>query len=201
MTGLLDSILPNDVAVTLLVTGVALLAVWVPFYRGLKLCLQGLAATRRLGRDELERRLRSGSSPPVEPVALRMLRVLGKSLRESQPDQHPTEFVVDASRQYVTNEYEANYARPISMYANILPPIGFIGTTGGLLILFLSMRIASDSLELGALAMALTSSIFALVGFAVLEGLKIRLYGRMLAGLDEALAFYQAARARERKAA
>ena len=69
--------------------------------------------------------------------------------------------------------------------------IGFIGTTGGLLVLFLSMRIASDSLEIGALAMALTSSIFALIGFAILEGVKIRLYGRMLGGLDDALSFYR----------
>ena len=74
------------------------------------------------------------------------------------------------------------------MYANILPPIGFIGTTGGLLILFLSMHMADSSLELGALAVALLSSIFALVGFSMLEGWKIRLYGRLLACVDEVLA-------------
>ena len=75
------------------------------------------------------------------------------------------------------------------MCANILPPIGFIGTTGGLMILFVSMRVASDSLELGALAVALGSSIFALVGYTFLEGLRFRLYRRLLARLDDAQEF------------
>ena len=63
-----------------------------------------------------------------------------------------------------------------------------IGTTGGLLILFLSMHMADTSLELGALAVAPLSSIFALVGFSALEGWKIRLYGRLLRSLEEVLA-------------
>lgn len=163
--------------ITALVSGVSLLAIWVPFYRGLLLCGRALGATRRL--------------EPGEPLALRMLRVLGKSLRER--DGHPAEFVVDASRQYAAHEYDTSYARPISTCANLLPPIGFIGTIGGLMILFLSMRVASDSLEIGALALALSSAILALVGFAVLKAAKIRLYARMLASIDDALAFYRSA--------
>jgi hypothetical protein len=100
---------------------------------------------------------------------------------------------MDASKQYVVNEYDAHYAQPISMYANLLPPIGFIGTTGGLLILFVSMHMAHADLELGALAIALLSSIFALIGFSTLEGIKIRLYGRLLMCLDEVLALQRAA--------
>jgi hypothetical protein len=190
----------GDVTVTLLVSAFSLLAVWVPFYRGLKLCIRGLAVTRRLGTAELSTRLQQRAVEIREPLSLSMLRVLGRSLRENRDEALPTDFVVDASRQYVTNEYDATYARPISMYANIMPPIGFIGTTCGLLILFLSMRIESESLEMGALAMALTSSIFALVGFAVLEAMKIRLYGRMLEALDEAIAYYRSV-ARKKEAA
>jgi hypothetical protein len=103
---------------------------------------------------------------------------------ESQREACPADFVVDASRQYVSHAYETQYAQPISMCANILPPIGFIGTTGGL---FVSMQIGSDSLELGALAAALTSRIFALLGFAILEGLKFRLYRRLLDRLSDAV--------------
>jgi hypothetical protein len=189
----------NDLMLTILVSGVALLAVWVPFYRGMTICMKGLAVTRPVGSAEIGQMLQNRTSGVAEPVAVRMLRVLSRSLRENGGDGMPSDFVVDASRQYVTNEYEASYARPVSMYANILPPIGFIGTTGGLLILLLSMRVASDSLELGALAMALTSSIFALMGFAILEAVKIRLYGRMLSGLDEAMAYYRSASAKKRR--
>jgi hypothetical protein len=191
MNAVLPEWMQSDLGITVLMSGVSLLAVWVPFYRGLLVCGQALGATRRLDPGELARRLKQRVEARGEPLGLRMLRVLGKSLREA--DGQPAEFVVDASRQYVAHEYDASYARPISMYANILPPLGFIGTTCGMLVLFLSMRMASDSLEIGALALALTSSIFALICFAVLEAVKIRLYGRMLAGLDDALAFYRTA--------
>jgi hypothetical protein len=179
---MLDSFLSAELGVTALVSAVALLAVWVPFYRGLKLSLRARGATRRVARKALAEG--AGAEGEVDCLALLMARVLAKSLRESQG--HPAEFVIDASRQYVHNEYDSNYARLISMYANLLPPIGFIGTTTGMLILFFSMHTSSASLELGALALALTSSIFALVGFALLEAIKIRLYGRLLVCLDDA---------------
>ena len=175
--------LTSDLLVTCAITGIALAAVWLPLYRGMRLCLQARAATRKLAAPELQRRARQSPPGPGDPLALVMLRTLLQSIREST--SHPREFILDASKQYVVNEYDMHFARPISMYANILPPIGFIGTTGGLLILFLSMHMTDTSLELGALAVALLSSIFALVGFSTLEGWKIRLYGRLLRSLDE----------------
>ncbi len=180
----------GEVATTALVSACSLLAVWIPFYRGLKIFFEARAATRRLGPSALRRAVREGGSSKggrhhVRPISVLMLRVLRKSVREDQT--YPMEFVIDATRQYVVNEYDTNYASRISMYSNILPPIGFIGTTGGLLVLFLSMHLADGSLELSAVALALTSSIFALIGFAVLEGLKIGLYGRLLCCLQEAL--------------
>lgn len=174
-----------DLAMTCGMSALSLAAVWFPLYRGLRLCFEARAATRRLDARELKRRLEQTRSTPAEPLAMLMVRTLVKSLRESQG--HPREFIVDATKQYVVNEYDANYARRISMYANLLPPIGFIGTTVGLLVLFISMHLSNGTLELGALAIALTSSIFALIGFSTLEGLKIRLYGRLLGCLEEVL--------------
>lgn len=191
MAEALRSLLSNDLAMTCVVAAGSLLAVWVPFYRALKIGLVALSATRRIENRELARGLQRGLVDADEPLALLTLRVLGKSLRENR-ESHPSEFIVDATKQYALNEFEGSFSRPISMYANVLPPIGFIGTTGGLLILFLSMRVASDSLELGALAMALTSSLFALVGFTILEGFKIRLYRRALAAVQDAFRFYRA---------
>ena len=173
-----------DLLLTCGMSALALAAVWIPLYRGLLLCLEARAATRRIEGPELKRRMQQSRSRG-DPLALLMLRTLVKSLQEGK--DHPREFIVDATKQYVVNEYDAHYARPISMYANLLPPIGFIGTTAGLLVLFIAMHMASGGLELGALAIALTSSIFALIGFSTLEGLKIRLYGRMLACVDEVL--------------
>jgi hypothetical protein len=195
-SGILDSLIPGDGALTWLVTIFALLAVWLPFYRGLKLSLQGWSATRHCGGPELRKAVSHADAAGVEPIAVLMMRILKKALRENENERHPTDFIFDATRQYVINEYDDNYTRLISMYASLLPPIGFIGTTGGMLILFLSMHFANSSLELGALAIALTSSIFALMGYAVLEALKIRLYGRLLICLKDVHDLYREADAK-----
>ena len=201
MSGMMNVIPSSDLALSLLLSLGALFFVLVPFSRGLRVGLQALGATRGLGPSEIAQGLKRSPGERSEPVALQMLRVLRKALSEVGSDAHPEEFLIDASRQYVSHDYESHYARPLSMYANILPPIGFIGTTFGLMILFLSMRVANDSLELGALAMALSSSLFALVGFALLEGLKIRLYRRLLVGLDDAIRFHRNVPRRESKVA
>jgi hypothetical protein len=183
----------SDVLVTLLLTVGAPAVVCVPLVRGLRIVARALAATRPLDPAELERRLRRGEGP--ETVALEMLRVLASALRENERAGHPTEFLIDASRQYATHGFEERFVRPLSMYANLCPPIGLIGTVAGLLVLFSSIHVANESLELGALALALTASLFALGAFTVLEGMKIRLYGRLRAGLDDALAVFRRTRA------
>lgn len=189
----------GDEMMTILVTGVALLAVCVPFFQGVRTALGGWAATRRVSADEL-RRGAADSAGGTEPLSLLMIRVLQKSLREGERDGQPSDFIFDATRQYIINEYEHNYSRLITMYASLLPPIGFIGTTGGMLILFMSMHMADDSLELGALAIALTSSVFALVAYAGLEGLKIKIYARLLNSLRDVEALFQKADARREQA-
>jgi len=190
----------GDEMMTWLVTGVALAAVCVPFVQGFRTALGAWSATRRVSAEELRagKANRPGSN---EPLALLMIRVLQKSLREGERDGQPSDVVFDATRQYVVNEYEHHYARLITMYASLLPPIGFIGTTGGMLILFLSMHLADDSLELGALAIALTSSVFALIAYAGLEAMKIRIYGRLLESMRDVEALFQQADARREQAA
>ena len=186
-----------DLIMTCAASALELAAVAFPLYRGLRLCLEARAATRHIEAGELKQRL-DQSGKPGEPLALLMVRTLVKSLREGEG--HPKEFIVDATKQYVVNEYDAHYARRISMYANILPPIGFIGTTAGMLVLFLAMHMSDGSLELGALAIALTSSIFALVGFSMLEGIKIRLYARLLMCIDEVMDLHRRSEERARAA-
>ena len=141
--------------------------------------------------ETLRRHLAQPPRGSVEPLALLMLRILTKSLRNGDSDAYSSDFVLDASRQHVMNEYEASYSRLVLMYANLLPPIGFIGTTSGMVILFLWIHLSEAVMEMGALAVALSSSIFALIGFALLESAKIRLYRRLLVCLDEVGAIHQ----------
>jgi len=192
----------GDEMMTVVVTGLALAAVLVPLVQGLRTVLSGWSATRRVSPEELRRGKAdaSKSAGAAEPLALLMIRILQKSLREGEREGQSPDFVFDATRQYVLNEYDHHYSRLITMYASLLPPIGFIGTTGGMLILFISMHLADDSLELGALAIALTSSVFALVAYAALEGFKISLYARLLTSIRDVQTLYQKADARREQA-
>jgi hypothetical protein len=185
------------VTLALMVTIFAIVAVLIPFLLGLRASLRAFSVTRRLDDRDIERALKSERGEAGEPIAVQVLRVLRSSLRENQGDRMPTAFLVDASRQYVTHEVRAGYFDPISMFSNILPPIGFIGTLIGLVVLVLSKSSGSETLELIGLAGAVSKSILALFGFIVLESIKILLYGRMMRGLDDALGLYQRQGARQ----
>jgi hypothetical protein len=184
------------------VTVIALIAVWFPFWWGLRAVMRGFAVTRRMTPAEIQKGLEREAPAQHEPIALQVLRVLRGSQRDNA-ERMPLAFLIDASRQYVSNEYEANYGKPVSLYSNILPPIGFIGTLFGLVVLVLSKGNGDETLAMVGLAGAVSKSICALFGFIVLESLKIRLYGRMLAGLDDATGIVSrssAAQAPSRKA-
>lgn len=164
-------------------TMLAIIAAVIPFVRGFRICLQAWQATRPVPLDALE----DATVPDdgeVEPLANYLVRLARKAISDSEG--HPDEFVFDATEDHVLNQYDVQFATPISMYAGILPPMGFIGTTGGLLILFMAMRFTNEALEFGGVALALISSVVALTGFGILESLRIRLYGRMLQGLATA---------------
>ncbi len=171
----------RELRVTLVVCAISLIAVWVPLARGTLLCWRARRATA-LPRDA------RGALPDAGVAAL--TRAVATSAAGRLEGDTDLPFVRDAAKQLVIDDYETSFAQPISMYANILPPIGFIGTTCGLAVLLLSMRLSNDVLQLGALALALSSTIFALVGYATLESLKINLYARLArsidAGFDEA---------------
>ncbi len=182
-----EMMLHNDWFWAASISLVSLLGLWVPLWKGMGLFVRARAATKKS--DPAERPV--GRSPDEDlgerPELPTLAHLLDQVLRESEQDsegEYPSALLLDASRQYVVNEYETRYAQPMAMYANILPPIGFIGTTVGLMVLFLSMHLANESMHLSALALALSSSILALVGYATLEGLRIHLYGRLVRCLE-----------------
>jgi len=178
---LFDSFLDLDTGelrATLVVCILSSVAVLIPLTRGAMLCLRARRATAipsQTGSDTLG----GGVTALTRRVATSAGDQLGGDA--SLP------FVRDAAKRLVIDDYETSFAQPISMYANVLPPIGFIGTTFGLAVLLVSMRISNEALQMGALALALSSTIFALTGYAMLESVKIHLYGRLSRSIDAGL--------------
>jgi len=194
-----SSLFSTQGMIVIVMSAFSLVAICVPLYRGLALALRGHKATRFVPRPALEKSLQFATKGPVDSIAVLMLRVLAKSLRSPDARAVASDFVVDASKQYVMNEYEATYARPMSMYSNLLPPVGLAGNAIGMLILLVSKHMAGTPLELGALGLALSSTIFALLGYALVEAIKLRLYGRMLRCLDEVVSLHRTAEERAEK--
>ena len=116
---MIDSVM-SAAGMAALLSAFALVAVWVPFQRGLRVCMRAASATRRVPRSQLEAGAASGERTPS--LAMLMVRVLRKAFREDK-DQ-PREFLIDATRQYVMGEWETHYAKVVSMYANILLSTG-----------------------------------------------------------------------------
>lgn len=170
----------GELRLTLAVCAVSLVAIWWPLTRGALLCWRARRATR-VSADSAKSAHAAGSR-----VAALVQEVKGAADADAKSPT-PEPFMREAAKQLIVDDYESSFAQPISMYANILPPIGFIGTTCGLAVLLVSMHLSQDGLQLGALALALSSTIFALVGYAILESFKIHLYGRLARSIDEGL--------------
>ena len=170
----------SELRVKLIVCGLSLIAVWWPLTQGALLCWRARLATRLP-----DQKAASGDDPGGRVASL--AQEVFSLASQDHANETPQAFVRDAAKQLVVDDYESSFAQPISMYANILPPIGFIGTTCGLAVLLLSMRVSHDMLQMGALALALSSTIFALIGYATLESMKIHLYGRLSRSIDAGL--------------
>ncbi|MGH9885175.1 MAG: hypothetical protein ACREBE_06585 [bacterium] len=194
-----SSLLSTQATIVVVMSAFSLVAICVPLFRGLTLAARAYKATRFVPRPALEKSLQFATKGPADSIAVLMLRVLAKSLRSPDARAVASDFVVDASKQYVMNEYEATYARPMSMYSNLLPPVGLAGNAVGMLILLVSKHMAGTPLELGALGLALSSTIFALLGYALVEAIKLRLYGRMLRCLNEVVSLHRTAEERAEK--
>jgi hypothetical protein len=165
--------------VTLAVSLLSLLAVWWPLMHGTLLCWRARAATRVPVAGRTDDAVVGGRIASL----IAEVRQSTASAAAAEPDA----FVRDAAKPLVVDEYESSFAEPISMYSNLLPPIGFIGTVCGLALLLYSMHSSDAMLQLGGLAMALSSTIFALIGYALLESVKIHLYGRLARSIDAGL--------------
>ncbi len=113
--------------------------------------------------------------------------------RNRQPDSEkiipPDAFIRDAAFQFSERYFEEKFLSPISMMANLMPPLGFIGTIIGMVVHFLSNSgtLKSD-LAIAGIATALYTTFIGLVCFTILEFMKKIFYSLLHKRIDEGLA-------------
>ncbi len=100
----------------------------------------------------------------------------------------PDAFIRDAAFQFSERYFEEKFLSPISMMANLMPPLGFIGTIIGMVVHFLSNTgtLKSD-LAIAGIATALYTTFIGLVCFTFLEFLKKAFYSLLHKRIDQGL--------------
>ncbi len=96
-------------------------------------------------------------------------------------------FVADATRQLAENFFETRFMEPLTMSSNLLPPLGFIGTVFGMILIFLAKVNPGSELNTIGLGAALFTTLAALVLFVILEIIKMWLVRLCRKRIEEGL--------------
>ena len=136
-----------------------------------------------------------GSKTPLSVIAAASFeRAKGHYLKKDKDQlvskmSPPDTFIRDAAFQFSERYFENKFLDPISMLANLMPPLGFIGTILGMVIQFLSNSgsLKSDITIVG-IATALYTTFIALIFYTFLEFLKRIFYSLAQKRIDEGLA-------------
>jgi len=109
----------------------------------------------------------------------------GNSPENSPP---PDVFLRDAAFQYSERYLCEKFLEPVSMTANLLPPMGFIGTIFGMVIHFLNTQGGINAnVTAAGIATALYTTLLALLGFTCIEILRKFCYTIGLKRIEEGL--------------
>lgn len=107
------------------------------------------------------------------------------SLNNSIP---PDAFIRDAAFQFSERYFETKFLEPMSMLANLMPPLGFIGTIMGMVIHFLSNTGSLQSdITIAGIATALYTTFIGLVCYTFLEFMKRFFFTLAHKRIDEGL--------------
>lgn len=101
----------------------------------------------------------------------------------------PDTFIRDAAFQFSEKYFETKFLEPLSMLANLMPPLGFIGTILGMVIQFLSNSgdLKSD-ITIAGIATALYTTFLALILYTFVEFMKRFFFTLAHKRIDEGLA-------------
>jgi biopolymer transport protein ExbB/TolQ len=138
---------------------------------------------------------RPSSKTPLSVIAAASFQKAKKHYLEEEKEQLPTRtippetFIRDAAFQFSERYFESKFLEPMSMLANLMPPLGFIGTIMGMVIHFLSNTgsLKSDITIVG-IATALYTTFIALIFYTFLEFLKRFFYTLAQKRIEEGLA-------------
>ncbi|BCS95857.1 hypothetical protein DSLASN_14890 [Desulfoluna limicola] len=122
-----------------------------------------------------------------DPLMVVAVKTFHAARKEHSETAYPVSFLVDATHQLVENLFHTRYINKITMITNLLPPMGFIGTIFGMIMIFLAKGDPNSDLNTTGLGAALFTTLMALTCFVILEVFKKSLINLAASRIERAL--------------
>ncbi len=147
----------------------------------------------------------SNIKTPISVVAASFFEKTKKHYLEEKENEEtpqkvipPDAFIRDASFQFSERYFEEKFLEPLGMAANLMPPLGFIGTILGMVIHFLANTGTLNSdVTIAGIATALYTTLIALSCYTFLEFVKKCIYSLAHKRIDEGLTIVSESRQRQ----
>jgi flagellar motor component MotA len=157
------------------------------FFNALWLIFRAYKHIRYIGRNQL--RKKSSTEPYLDdPLMVLTAKTYFSAMVEHDSSSYPESFIADATKQLVENMFHTKYINKITMITNLLPPMGFIGTIFGMIMIFLAQNDPNSDLNTTGLGAALFTTLIALSCFVILEIIKKNLINLSGSRIEMALA-------------
>lgn len=159
------------------------------FFNGLWAGIRGLKWMRRISHAEITSKAQEEISPD-DPLMLVVAKSFSGSKKKYGKNPSQLSFLADATRKMAENLFETKYLEPLILSSNLLPPMGFIGTVFGMIMIFLAKVNPGSELNTIGLGAALFTTLLALILFVILEAMKLLLSRLMKQRIEYGL-FYE----------
>lgn len=183
-----------------LVQGVIYIGSAILFFNASWLIFQAYRHARLVKKDRLTT-LVGKESRLDDPLMVMAAKTYYSARNEHGETQYPASFLVDATHQLVENLYHTRYINKITMITNLFPPMGFIGTIFGMIMIFLAKGDPNSDLNTTGLGAALFTTLMALTCFVILEVFKKNLINLAASRIERALSFQGSGPSRHDEAA
>lgn len=132
------------------------------------LLIQAFRHARLISNENLTQEMKKVSQVN-DPLMVLTAKTLYSAHQEHEGNPY---FLVDATHQLVENLFLSKYVNKITMITNLLPPMGFIGTIFGMIMIFLAKGDPNSDLNTSGLGAALFTTLMALTCFVLVEVVK-----------------------------
>jgi len=175
---------PN--VISAFVQGVVYIGSSILFLHAIWLIIQAFKHIRLINYDRLKREITKESTLD-DPLMILTAKTLYSAHIEHQGNSYAKTFLADATHQLIGNIFLSKYVNKITMITNLLPPMGFIGTIFGMIMIFLAKGDPNSDLNTSGLGAALFTTLMALSCFVMIEVLKKTLINLSESRIDRAL--------------